>query len=100
MGDNTTIRLVRIDGLLLIGSFEGQDLVSPRVIQIAQMPDGRMGIQFALIVGNPKRITLMNHPSFAFQAEDVELITAYREAVTGLTLAKNLPDNVIGMVRQ
>jgi len=88
--EDSMIRVVNAGGMLIMGSLEGCDLVSPRVLNLENAGNGQLMIRLLQIVGAPKRITL-GPTAFVYQPEDDGLIATYRESVTGLTIAKTLP---------
>lgn len=93
---DSTIRIVRGDGLLLIGEYQMGTLTAPRVIGQQPQPDGRQRLVFMELVGRPEQIQI---PASAIMwaPGDDDLVTAYKEAVTGLVLAR--PGNVIPIGR-
>jgi hypothetical protein len=93
MSDNL-VKIVRVDGMLLIGSLAMGELSQPRVIEFVRMQDDNTGIRFGLLPGGADAITLVTE-AFCYAPADDALVNIYREAVTGLTIAKSLPGNVI-----
>lgn len=70
---------------------------SPRVIQLRQMgPQQPPDIVFAVLFGEPEEIAVeWDKVLFSYEPKTEGFIAAYREAVTGLTLAKVLPPNAL-----
>lgn len=77
------IRLVRCDGLMLIGELFLHTLKAPRVIM--QRQDGMMMI--VELVGQPKELNLPES-ALSWKPTDEKLVDKYRENVTGLVIAK------------
>ena len=98
------VRVVRIAGMLFIG-FEGaclvKSLIKPRMIQFVQMKDGSQGMTFNEVPGMTEALEINEALcDIAYYPTDDSFINAYRQAVTGLTLAKTMPPdvgNVVGM---
>ncbi len=96
--ESSAIRIVRIDGMLVIGIMDsGNSLSNPRVIQVNQGPGNQFSVSFLQLIGYPKSIEL-HEPAFSYECEDENIVTAYRENVTGLTLAKEMPNGDHGKV--
>ncbi|MFH2075575.1 MAG: hypothetical protein ABIJ57_09550 [Pseudomonadota bacterium] len=86
MGDST-IRIVRADGLMLIGEYQMGTLTAPRVIGQQPQPDGRQRLVFVQLVGLPEQIQLPVS-AMMWEPEEDDLVTAYKESVTGLVLTR------------
>mgnify|MGYP001209279493 CR=1 FL=1 len=67
-------------------------LKSPRVIQMQQAGPGQVNIQLLVMIGDPKEIRIRAEAAVTRYVPDEALTNSYREAVTGLTLAKTIPD--------
>ena len=70
----------------------GVVLKSPRVIQMQQAGPGQVNIQLLVMIGDPKEIRIRAEAAVIRYVPDEALTNSYREAVTGLTLAKTIPD--------
>jgi len=88
------IKLYRVDGMLIIGEAAVGLVKSPRVIEMIPAANGQMQLRFLMLIGNPKEI-IMSGEAFSYNCEDEQLLNVYREAVTGLTIAKTLPEKVV-----
>ena len=95
--ESSAVRIVRIDGMLIIGVAGGNSLLDPRVIQVSQGPNNQVGVALLQLIGYPKSIEL-HEPAFSYECQDENIVTAYRENVTGLTLAKSMPAGNAGNV--
>jgi len=94
-----SIKIVKIDNLIIIGVLTtGHQLLNPRVVEATPVGNGNMAIKFLQFFGAPKVIDFDPAKySLMYEPTDEGMITAYREAVTGLTLAKKMPDNVVAL---
>ncbi len=88
--EDSAIKMVRVDQMLLIGSLEAFKLVSPRVIGQIPSPAGPPQLVLLELVGSPKEITLPQN-IITWEPKDDALVNAYRENVTGLMIAKTMP---------
>lgn len=93
------IRMVRVEGLWLIGTLEGNVLKSVRGIIIRQ--DGQMVI--TPLPGGPKDAVIPIESSLIYEPTDDGdvrgLVSVYRRDVSGLVLAKTMPPNMVEMPR-
>lgn len=80
--DDSTIQVVRAQGLLLIGDMAMGRLASPRAVM--QRQDGKMVL--VELVGNPKYVNVPAD-ALSWAPTDEHLIAEYRTAVTGLVMA-------------
>jgi hypothetical protein len=86
-----------VTGVLMVGETEGHtdkvfyEIKTPRVIQIQQVGNGMVKVNFAPLLGNPKAVFIVLDKIVFNYEPDAELIQKYREAVSGLTLATNMP---------
>lgn len=87
--DDNTIKIMRYDGLLVMGDYCVGKLLKPRVIMPQQQPgpQGQMMVSFVSILGVPEEMAIPTG-ALIWDCLDEQLITGYREAVTGLVLAK------------
>ena len=95
IGDST-IRIIRTDGLMLIGDCQAGEMISPRVLNIQPREGGQAQISFLRLLGDPRKAT-MGTPALSYEVTDEALIGAYRESVTGLVMAR--PANVVNLQR-
>ena len=98
------VRVYRMDGMMVIGVYGGGKLREPRVVQVSQGPNNQVGVAFLQLIGYPKSIDGYVS-AFSYECQDENIVTAYRESVTGLSLAKALPPDLgkvikMGMTRQ
>ena len=93
------ITVMQISGVgLAIGDVDNPDLIigystmkNPRVLQMQEIKPGVRDIILGVLIGDPSEM-LINHEVVAFKyTPHDELANKYREAVSGLTLAKVLP---------
>ena len=89
---------ISIEGVLIAGQTESGPqnhltLVKPRRVVMVNLDNGLVGVQFPPLLGMPESLTARNW-SMMHNVTDEALINAYREAITGLTLARELPANV------
>lgn len=96
------ISVVQIGGVMLIGIWKhasaptmtgtGCDVLSsPRVFRVGpQDGTGRASIDFLPIIGSPKEMHI-GQTTLWYDVHDENIIQGYKEAVTGLTLAKVIP---------
>ncbi len=93
---DSTIRLVRFDGLMLIGDYTPSAalevrgngyLESPRVVGSRPRPQGGQEIAFMELVGRPTSVPIPDGALVYIPTEE-DIVNAYKENVTGLTLAK------------
>lgn len=88
---DSTIRVARVDGLLLIGDYQMGVLLQPRAVMSQQTQDGRQILTPVELIGLPKEVMLPAGGCLMWEVTDEGLINAYRESVTGLVLAKIVP---------
>ena len=98
------IKVIQIhQGGIMIGetdAISGNDVIlkSPRVIHLQRdREEGQVNIQLLAMIGDPKEIRIRAEAAVIQYVPDEALANAYREAVTGLTLAKTIPN--IGNIR-
>jgi hypothetical protein len=99
MGDNV-FRLVKVGEIIMIGEYAyypaqlGRFINRPRLIGMQQTPTGNQRV-FMELIGSPETIDIPPG-ALVWEPTDEALVNQYREAVTGLVLAK---PNVISMVK-
>lgn len=94
--EDNTIRIMNMGGMFIIGDGALNVLKSPRII--GRQQDGSNA--FLEMIGRPKEIVIPTG-AFVWAAEDAELVSGYRQSVTGLVMATAIPaGNVVGMRRQ
>ena len=67
-------------------------MMSPRVIQMQQAGPVQVTVQFLVMIGDPKEIKINPEMVVIHYVPNEALANSYREAVTGLTLAKVIPN--------
>jgi len=86
------IRIYWIEGNQFIGkAVRPGVLESPRMIRIVPVNRNDISIVFLPLIGDPKEIRIENC-SFSWELKDDQLIRAYQQEVTGLTLASSMPN--------
>lgn len=85
------IKIVRLEGWMMMGDLELNVMKKPRVFVGADAQH----IDLVEVAGNPEEILLP--PCLQYEVKDQSLIDFYRTKVTGLILAKNVVD--IGAVK-
>ena len=93
---DSAIKVFHIGGMLIMGTVEGDYLVSPRVLDL-QPRGNQLQVRLFQLAGLPTRITV-GMAAFSYSVQEQSVLDAYRENVTGLTLAKTIPGNVLPMV--
>jgi len=95
--DDSVIRIARVGNEFWIGTLDGMNkLMSPRVVGSQESPLGRKMV-YLEILGKPTFARMPDGCALMDVTDDV-MITAYRESVSGLTLAKELPKgNLVSM---
>jgi IS605 OrfB family transposase len=79
-----------VTGVLMVGETEGHtdkvfyEIKTPRVIQIQQVGNGMVKVNFAPLLGNPKAVFIVLDKIVFNYEPDAELIQKYREAVSAL----------------
>lgn len=95
------VTVVQVGGVMFIGkllmvSAKGPALINPRVIKIGGVtPNGDVQLQFQVLIGEPKEITLHNM-LFSYDADE-SLERAYKTAVSEIEIVKTMPQQIIQM---
>lgn len=96
MAGESTIQIVRVDQMMLIGELQmGSILKNPRMMIIQPAPNGQIHVLISKIVGDPDTISV--NPDFSYFCKDQGILDAYRENVSGLVVARTMPPNVLKM---
>ena len=77
------IKVLRMDGILMIGEVEANKMSNPRALVMTQQ-----GLGFQELVGRPEEL-YFNTPAMQYEPEKA-LVDAYRQHVTGLVIASNV----------
>ncbi len=96
--EQSLVKIVSAGGMLMIGVFGGGQLQNPRVIVVNQGPGGSAGVSFLQLIGFPKMLEL-GETAFSYECQDENVLTGYRENVTGLSIAKAVPGNLVQKLR-
>jgi hypothetical protein len=87
------IRIIRIGEFMIIGRVDDETLMSPHLLVrdprvVQQNAQGQLVL--VPLIGDPKEMTLsLDKMIFAYWLKDERMIASYREAVSGLVMAKN-----------
>jgi len=80
------IKVLRMDGILMIGEVEANKMSNPRALVMTQQ-----GLGFQELVGRPEELYFNTPETPAMQYEpEKALVDAYRQHVTGLVIASNV----------
>lgn len=94
MAGESTIQIVRVDQMMLIGELVmGNVLKNPRMMIIQPTGNGQVQVLISKIIGEPESMNVS--PSFSYFCKDQGILDAYRENVSGLVVARNMPPNVL-----
>ena len=99
-GLDTTVRMARIDGLMLIGRIKDAPMKVKETIEDVRVVMINQAGQIALgqMIGLPQELALPAN-ALVFTPGDENLVKAYLQAITGIELAKAMPKNVVQMVQ-
>jgi hypothetical protein len=87
------IKIIRVESFMIIGQVDDNTLLgintvvrNPRLIQLNEQGQ----LVLAPFIGDPKEMTVSTgRMTFGYTLEDANMIASYREAVSGLIIAKN-----------
>jgi hypothetical protein len=93
------VRIVKVDAFLIVGEMEcgvswglRNIMKNPRLV----LSDPSGALSLSPFIGEPKEIIISSsRMAFGYVREDAAMISRYREAVTGLVLAR--PSNVVDL---
>jgi hypothetical protein len=94
------IKIIRVESFMIIGQVDDNTLLgvntvvrNPRLIQLNEQGQ----LVLAPFIGDPKEMRVSTERmTFGYTLEDANMIASYREAVSGLIIAKN---NVVDIGR-